>query len=181
MHPNHPYRQKLRILYIIPPRDHLQVLLRRTAPPLLIYKVCAYNHDLHRKRNGQQTHPTQAMLLHNRLDHIRNILVIVLNPAMHGRNQLLVILAFQIAQDLLNRVLRALAQAYVVCAAVVDGGESRHELVVAVLGELVDGFDRRVDGGDVVRDVLDPVVQVFEAIVIRFHVAGQDVLDPWRN
>lgn len=43
---------------------------------------------------------------------------------------------------------------------------------------LVDGLDGGVDCGDVVGEVLDPVVQVLKAVVVGFDAAGEDVLDP---
>lgn len=152
----------------------LQVLLRRTAPPLLVHHVCAHNHDLDRKRDREQTHPTQAMLAHDRLHQVGDILVVVLQPPVHSIDQLLVVLAFHIPNDLLGKT-------HAMRAAVVERGESRHQGVVVELGLLVDGLDGGVDGGDVVGEVLDAVVQVLEAVVVGLDVAGEHVLDPGRH
>src|SRR5690242_2685458 len=95
-------------------KPHLQILLRRPAPALLIHDIRPDNHDLHCDGNSQQADPTQPMLLDDRLDHIRNVLVVVLDAPMHGANQRLVVLALEVAQDLLRRGGCALGKPHVV-------------------------------------------------------------------
>lgn len=118
------------------------------------------------------------MLLNDCLHDVRNILVVVFKPAMHLANDLLVVLALQVSQDLHSSTLRLLAQTHIVSSPVVDGRKAAHELVVASLSLLVERLNSGVDSGNVVCDVLDAIVQVRELILLSFDVRGEDVLYP---
>jgi hypothetical protein len=101
----------------------------------------------------------------------------VLQRAVNLQHHVLEVLALEIAQNLHRRALDLLDIANCRSAAVIDGHNAVHQVVVLLVVSASHVLDHFVDLGDAVVDDLDPVVQVCELVGLTADAAGQDVLE----
>lgn len=101
----------------------------------------------------------------------------VLQRAVNLLHHLLEVFTLEIAQNLHRRALDLLDIANRRCAAVVNGHNAVHQVVVLLVVRACHVLDHFVNLGDAVVDDLDPVVQVGELVGLAADAAGQDVLE----
>ena len=100
---------------------------------------------------------------------------------VHRVEQVLEVLALEVAQRLHGRALYLLDVALDRADLVVHGRHAAHELVEAVVVVGCDFLEEVVEAVDLVVDDLQAVVQVCELVLLGLDVGGEDVFDHLRD